>query len=158
MADRLKPYQDPYRGHNFLIEIKGIIIGGFQECSGLESETDVITYRIGDDKDNTVKKLPGLKSFSNVTLKRGIVDDKSLWEWRKKVMDGKVDRRDVSIIVRNEAGEDKVRWNIREAWPSKWTGPSLKADGKEVAVEALTFVCEGFDRVAPGGGGGEAEG
>ncbi|MGA1841583.1 MAG: phage tail protein [bacterium] len=146
MADRKEPYQDPYRAHNFLIEIEGVISGGFQECSGLESETDVILYRIGDDKDNTLKKLPGLKSFSDITLRRGIVDDKSLWDWRKKVMDGKVERKNVSIIVRNEEGEEKIRWNIREAWPRKWTGPDLKADGNAVAVETLTFCHEGFDR------------
>ncbi|MGA1794880.1 MAG: phage tail protein [bacterium] len=146
MPDRTEPYQDPYRNHNFLIEIEGLITGGFYECSGLETETDVICYRIGDDKDSTLKKLPGLKHFSDVTLKRGIVDNNALWEWRKKVMDGNVERKNVSIIIRNEEGADKIRWNLRQAWPNKSSNPALKADGDSIAMETLTFCYEGIER------------
>lgn len=146
MVDRKRPYQDPYRDHNFLVEIEGVITGGFYECSGLESETDIINYRVGNDKVNTVKKLPGLNRFSDINLTRGIVDKNELWEWRKKVMTGNIERKTVSIIIKDEKGDDKIRWDIREAWPSKWKGPALKADGNAVAVETLTFCHEGFDR------------
>lgn len=138
--------KDPYTTFNYLVEIDGVTKAGFSEVSGLDSESDVIEYRTGDDKDLTVAKLPGRTKYSNITLKRGFTDDAELWEWRKKVMDGKVERKNGSIILLNEAREEKLRWNFREGWPSKWVGPDFKADGNEVAIETLEIVHEGLEK------------
>jgi phage tail-like protein len=138
--------KDPYAAFNFLVEIDGITKAGFSEVSGLDSETDIIEYRTGDDKDLTATKLPGRTKYSNITLKRGFTDDASLWEWRKKVTDGKIERKNGSIILLNEAREEKIRWNFREGWPSKWIGPDLKADGNEVAIETLEIAHEGVEK------------
>ena len=132
---------DPYSAFNFLVEIDGVTVAGFSECGGLTTETDPIEYRNGNE-DITVRKLPGLKKYTNINLKRGYTDSKELWEWRKKVMDGKTERQSGSILLLNEAREPALRWNFREAWPSKWAGPSLNAKNNETAIEELEFVVE----------------
>lgn len=135
---------DPYSAFNFLVEIDGVTVAGFSELTGLNTETDVIEYRTGD-LDITVKKLPGLKKFGNITLKRGFTDSRELWEWRKRVLDGRTERQSGSIVLLNEAREPAVRWNFREAWPRKWEGPAFNAKTNEVAVETLEIVCEGIE-------------
>lgn len=135
---------DPFSVFNFLVEIDGVTKAGFSECSGISMETDAIEYRNGSE-DITVRKLPGLKKFGNITLKRGFTKDKGLWEWRKKVLDGKTERHSGSITLLNEAREAAMRWNFREAWPRKLDGPTFNAKTNEVAIETLEIVCEGVE-------------
>lgn len=132
---------DPYRSFNFLVEIDGITEGGFRECSGLDTSTDPVDYREGTDP-NHVRKLSGLNKYSPITLKRGVTDSTKLWEWRQTVLEGRAERRNMSIVLLNEAREEKWRWNLRNAWPSKWTGPSFNATSNEVAIETLEIVHE----------------
>lgn len=134
---------DPYRTHNFRIEIDGIDRAGFREASGLETTTAPIDYREGT-MGLSVQKLPGLVQQSTITLRGGITDDAVLWDWRKTVMDGKVERKNGSIVLLDEAGEERLRWNFVDAWPSKWTGPALNATGNEVAIESLEITHEGL--------------
>jgi phage tail-like protein len=140
--------KDPFRGFKFRVEIDGIQRAGFREASGLDASQDPIDYREGDDKTMTIRKLPGLKKFSNIVLKRGITDDMDLWKWRKQVMDGKIKdaRKHGSIILMDDEGNDKARWDFVEGWPTKWTGPSFNATGNEVAIETLELAHEGIDR------------
>lgn len=139
MADR----NDPYRVYNFFVEIDGIQRAGFRECSGLDTAQDPIEYREGNDA-LTVHKLPGLVKYSNISLKWGTTDDAALWDWRKKVMDASIERKNGSIVLMNDAGEEKARWNFVEGWPTKWTGPSFNATGNEVAIETLEISHEGL--------------
>jgi phage tail-like protein len=134
---------DPYRVYNFLVEIDGITRAGFRECSGLDTSNDAIDYREGIDP-RAVRKLPGMTKYTNITLKWGMTDDAQLWDWRKKAMDGSVERKNGSIVLMDETGAEKLRWNFREAWPTKWTGPSLNATGSEVAIETLELAHEGL--------------
>jgi phage tail-like protein len=135
--------KDPFRGYNFKLEIDGISRNGFRECSGLDATTAPVDYREGTEKGNIVRKLTGLNSHSNITLKWGTTDDHSLWDWRDKVIQGKTERKNGSVILMDEAGEEKKRWNFVEGWPTKWTGPSFNATGNEVAIETLEIVTEG---------------
>ena len=132
---------DPYRGFNFLVEIDGITQAGFQEVGGLDASTDPVDYREGD-YPNHVHKLSGLNKYSAITLKRGITDSDELWKWRATVIDGKTERKNGSIILRDEAGQEKLRWNFSNAWPSKWTGPSFNSTSTAVAVESLELTHE----------------
>lgn len=136
---------DPYLGFNFIVEIDGITRAGFRECSGLDSAQDPVEYREGNDPI-TPHKQPGLNKYSNISLKWGITDDADLWDWRKKVMDGTVERKNGSIVLMNDAGEEKLRWNFSEAWPTKWTGPTFNATGNEVAIENLEIAHEGVEK------------
>ena len=137
MPDR----NDPYGAFNFLVEIDGVTVAGFTEASGLETEQDIIEYRNGDE-DITVRKLPGLKKFTNISLKRGFTGSDELWEWRKTVMDGRIERRSGAIVLLNEGREEVARWEFFEGWPSKWEGPALNAKNSEVAIESLEIAHE----------------
>jgi phage tail-like protein len=132
---------DPYRSYNFLVEIDGIIQAGFQECSGVDTSTDPIDYREGTDP-NHVRKLTGLNKFTAITLKRGITDSSELWQWRLTVMQGAAQRRNGSIVLLDDTGTERLRWNFFQAWPSKWTGPSFNSTGNTVAVETLELTHE----------------
>jgi phage tail-like protein len=132
---------DPFRGFNFLVEIDGITQAGFQEVGGLDASTDPVDYREGSDP-NHVRKLTGLNKFSPITLKRGITTSDELWRWRKTVIDGKTERKNGSIVLLDETGAEKLRWNFVNAWPSKWTGPAFNATSTAVAVETLEITHE----------------
>jgi phage tail-like protein len=138
---------DPYAAFNFLITIDGIagIVAGFSEVTGLNTETDVIEYRTGA-MDITVIKLPGLKKFGDITLKRGFTASPDLWNWRKTVLDGKTERHTGAILLLNEARDPALTWNFKEAWPRRFEGPAFNAKTNEVAIETLVIACEGVER------------
>ena len=136
--------KDPYRGYKFKLEIDGIRRAGFRECSGLDATSDA-DYREGTDKAYSLGKLAGESKYTVIILKRGITDDHSLWDWHKKVTDGKIERKNLSIVLMS-SGKAKIRWNFTNAWPTKWTGPSFNANANEVAVETLEIVHEGVTK------------
>lgn len=135
---------DPLGQFNFLIEIDGVVKGGFSEASGLTTDTNVVEYREGQEQSLTTRKLPGLMKYNNIVLKRGWTRDRSLWEWRRKVIEGKTQRASGAIVLLDEARNEALRWNFTEAWPSKWEGPSLNAKTSEVAIETLEIAHEGL--------------
>jgi len=143
MPDR----KDPLRNSRFLLEIQGIVQAGFSECTGFDTTTDAVEYREGNDPP-TLRKLTGLTKYSNVTLKWGVTDSKELWDWRKQVIDGNVKgaRRNGSIVVLDELGTEKVRWNFFNGWPSKYDPADLNAKGNDVAIDTLEITHEGLDR------------
>ena len=77
---------------------------------------------------------------------RGITDDVELWNWRKRIVDGDADRRSGSIVLQDDQGQDKVRWNFRDGWPCKYDGPNLNAKSNDVAIETLELAHEGLER------------
>jgi phage tail-like protein len=120
----------------------GGTVGGFSECSGLNTETAEIEYRNGNE-DITVRKLPGLKKFTNIMLKRGFTKNGTdLWKWRQTVLDGKTERRDGTITLLDEARQPAIKWHFYFGWPSKLEGPTLNAKTNEVSVETLNISCE----------------
>ena len=135
---------DPYSAFNFRVDIDGIPVAGFSECSGLTTETDPIEYRIGTE-DITVRKLPGLRKYPNIVLKRGYTTAAELWDWRKKVINGQTDRRSGSVTLLDESRKPAVEWKFREGWPCKWEGPALSAKNNEVAIETLEICHEGLE-------------
>jgi phage tail-like protein len=137
--------KDPYQAFNFSVEIDGINRAGFKGATGLDSSTAPTKYREGTDATLASRQLPGLLTMSNVTLTRGITDDRSLWDWRDSVAKGRVQRKNVSIVLRDDVGVEKVRWNLRDAWPTKWGGPSFEASTDSVAIETLEFAHEGVE-------------
>ncbi len=143
--------KDPVRGFNFRLEIDGIDRGGFLGVSGLDTSQDPVEYREGNEKPLTVRKLPGLVKYANIVLKWGIIaDDPQLWQWRISVTQGKIAkdklRKNLSIVLLDDTGAEEVRrWNVRDAWPAKWTGPSFNATGNEVAVDTLELAHEGVE-------------
>lgn len=134
---------DPYTAFNFLVEIDGVTVAGFSECSGLTSETDPIEYRNGNT-DTFATKIPGLHKYPSLVLKRGFSDNRDLWEWRRTVLEGRTERHTGVITLLNEARRPALRFNFRDGWPSKWEGPALNAKTNEVAIETLEIAHEGL--------------
>ena len=141
--------QDPFANFNFLVEIDGVTKAGFSEVSGLTIETEPIEYRNGDE-NITPRKLPALQKYGDITLKRGYTLDEDLYLWRKTVVDGRTERQSGSITLLNEARQPVIRWNFREAWPSKLEMPSFNGTGNEIAIESLVLCHEGLEQINAG--------
>ncbi len=135
---------DPYRSFNFRVEIDGLTVGSFSEVSGLTSDGDAVDYREGTDIPLTVRKLPGLRKYSAITLKRGYTKNDELWRWYRNIVNGVSDRRDGTVILMDEERRDVLRWNFTSGWINKIEAPSFKANGNEVAMESVEIVHEGL--------------
>ncbi len=136
--------KDPILGFRFAIEIDKVVAAGFSEVSGLQAEIETQDYREGGVNEYIHKFAGPTKYPSNLILKKGVTDDKELWSWYCDVMNGKITRKSVSVLLMNTSGEEKRRWNLYNAYPVKWSGPDLKAAASEVAVEVLELAHEGL--------------
>ena len=135
---------DPYLGARFFVEIDGVDQGGFTECTGLQAEIEVTDYQEGGN-NGYVHKMAGRTKFTNVVLKRGVTDSSDLWDWFQDVSRGQIERKDVSVVLYNSVQEEVRRWNLREAFPSKWVGPAFNASTPAVAIETLELAHHGFE-------------
>lgn len=133
---------DPFRTFNFRLEIDDVPVAAFSEVSGLQSEGEVADYRTGMDIPLTNRKLPGLRKFGPISLKRGMVKDTTLWDWYRNIATGRPDRRNGSVILMDEQRNDVLRWNFESAFPNKIQASELKAAGNEVAVETVELIVE----------------
>ncbi len=132
---------DPVGNYNFLLEVNGLETAQFTEVSGLSLNTEVIRYRTGGTLDE--QKLPGRHTTGDITLKRGYTTSTELWDWYRHVLEGNENlRRDAVIKVLDEKLEVFLRFELRSAWPRKYSGPLLNAAGNEVAIEEIVLVSE----------------
>ena len=137
--------KDPYPSFMFLVEIQGLIVGGFSEVARLQAETETEEIREGGVNDY-VHKLPKITKYPNITLKRGITDSDALWNWHQDVVNGKFERKSGFIILLDSEGNEKWRWSFERAYPVQWTGPELGADGNTVAVESIELAHNGLKK------------
>lgn len=134
---------DPYRNYRFRVEIDGITQAGFTDATIPDSTTTPTDYREGDEAPHN-RKLSGLTSYGNVSLKWGLTDSMDLYQWRQDVIDtGALDhRKNLQLILMDEAGNDKTRWSVINAWPTKYDAGDFSAKGNDVIIENLDLVCE----------------
>lgn len=138
--------ESPYPGFDFEVEVADFDPMAFQEVSGLGADVGVIEYRNGNDRERLLRKQPGIKTYTPIVLRRGIVGDLALWEWFDSVgKSNPVDRRTVRITLLNEDHEPVLTWRVVNAWVSKWTGPSLDATRNAVAIDTIELTHEGLD-------------
>ena len=143
MADSKR--SDPYQSYRFHVEIDGLTRGSFKQASGLDVTSDVVQYREGKDPP-TARKLSGLTTYSPIVLQRGITDDHFLWEWKQGTVGGNTERKNGSIVLFDDAGNEKLRWNFTNAWISSWKGPAFDASKSDVAIESVELVHEGVSK------------
>jgi phage tail-like protein len=138
---------DPYRNFRFRVEMDGIQTASFSEATIPDSTTDATDYREGTDPTYQ-RKLSGLTKYGNITLKKGITDSMELYEWRKLVEDsGAIQaRKNISLVLIDEEGNDKAQWDIIEAWPTKYDASDFSAKANDVVIESLEIVHEGVKR------------
>ena len=135
---------DPYLTCRFHVEIQGIEHAAFTECSGLTIETEVLDIEEGGRNDY-VHKLPGRTKVSNVTLKWGFSDSNELWDWYRKVVQGTIDRKNISIVHYDLKGNEVRRWSFNDAYPVKWIGPDFKAGDNATTIDTLELAHRGMD-------------
>ena len=134
----------PMPAFSFLAEWGGKSVS-FSEVSGLTQEAQPIEYRWGDSQDYSSIKMPGMRKYNNITLKRGIVpSDNQFWDWLNEIKMNQITRRDVTIKLLNEKKMPVVTWHIKNAFPIKLEGPALKSTGNEVAIESIELAHEGI--------------
>ncbi|MFL7809734.1 MAG: phage tail protein [Anaerolineae bacterium] len=141
--------RDPLVGFHYGIEVQGVVNGYFTECSGIGSENELIEHKVVDEKGReSIQKIPGRLKWQDITLKRGITSNMDIWDWRDQIVEGKVDdaRKNGSIVMFDQAGDEVARWNFENAWPLKVSGPSMKADSNEFGIEELVITHEGLYR------------
>src|SRR6266704_3661662 len=166
---------DPYAGYNFRVIITTVsddgvaVSGSFSEVSGLEVEVPPILYRNGSE-DITQRKIPGLKKFTDITLKRGVTGHVGFWNWIVEALNGKVRRTAGSIMLLDENRNEVMRWNFSRAWPCKYTAPApLRSDiagfigrtrrgavGEALRVDGLPDLQRRFGGLDPGSSTGYA--
>ena len=140
---------DPYGAFNFLVEIDGILAGGFAECHGLSVETEVFEYREGGVNDFT-HHFAGATKSPALVLKHGLTVIDGLWEWHQDVTRGTIVRRNGSIFLLDERRIPLTWWEFKKACPVRWTGPDLQAGSAAVAFETIELVHQGLSRPRAG--------
>jgi phage tail-like protein len=135
----------PLQVGRFLVEIGKDVVANFQDCTGLSVEFEVQEYTEGGNNE-FIHKLPGRMKYSNITLKRGISNDPQFAQWRPRIVDGKLSiaPKNLSIILFNHAGETVKTWNVKDAYPVKWTGPDMRASSMDVAIETMELAHRGW--------------
>jgi phage tail-like protein len=139
-------FTEPFRAYNFKLMIGGVTEGHFIECSNIGITVQAIKYREGGQSQVT-HSLPGQVEYSDVTLSYGLTSSRELWDWFMTAVQGKVERRNVSIIMLDSEGIGPVtQWDLINAWPSEWRGTLLNALTRDAAIERLTLVFERLER------------
>ncbi len=142
--------ENPLVSFNFAIEMQEKVAGFFTEVSGLGSETEVTEHQVmGVKGQQIIMQVPGRLKWEAIVLKRGITSNMDIWDWRRQVEEGKVEeaRRNGSIVMYDQTGNEVARWNFERGWPSKVTGPQPKADSGDIGIEELTINHEYILRV-----------
>lgn len=141
MADKLYPLPV----FHFSVKWGGDEIG-FSEVSGLTQEVQPIEYRDGSFPEYSSIKMPGLRKYNNITLKRGIMKGNNNFSvWLGTVKMHTVERRDLIISLLDETLMPVMTWNVHNAFPVKVEGSQLKATGNEVAIESIEIAHEGLE-------------
>jgi phage tail-like protein len=129
----------------FIVEIDSVVRAAVAEITGISAEIQVIEYRDGNDKSETVRKIAGLRKFSDITMKRGVVSDLTFWNWFRSGEQGAPDRRNMSITLLDDDAKPVLRWKIHNAWIRKWEAPALNACANDVAIETIVLTHDGFE-------------
>ncbi|MEL7355589.1 MAG: phage tail protein [Cyanobacteria bacterium J06560_6] len=139
--------------NRFYIEMASELTASFSECSGLDVQVDKDVYFEGGVNEQQRVFLKQAK-FGDITLKRGLSDDFTFWDWLNKLLsEGKAERRNINILLFNQAGETIQAWSLHGAVPVGWRSPTLQASSNAVAIEELTLAYEGLSIKNSGGGG-----
>jgi phage tail-like protein len=134
---------DPAPEFRFYLEIDGLVEGAFAECSGMKAEREIITYKEGG-LNHYAHKLPGRTTYSEITLRKGVMFTIELWDWfQEGIDDGKVKRRNFTIFQYSSYFNMPARWyHVKNAYPVSWEASSLRTDSNQLAMESLTLTFE----------------
>jgi phage tail-like protein len=136
--------RDPYMAYNFMVEIEGLIVGGFSEVSGLGSEIKLHSYEEGGLNTYT-HQFPTRTTYTNLVLSRGITESDTLWTWYQQASEGVILLKNGTITLLDSQGRNRLWWHFKQAFPVKWQGPQLNAqNATEVAVQKIELAHQGI--------------
>ena len=139
---------DPYRAYNFKIMIGGEAVAHFTECTGIDIDVATVEYREGGQAA-VIRQVPTITTYHDITLRYGLTASRSMWDWFLATAQGRVERRNVSIVLLDSAGSTPViQWNLIAAFPQRWRGPELRASAREVAIEEIVLAYESLGRAS----------
>jgi phage tail-like protein len=128
-------------------QVKLFANGEFQEVKGLGADLEVTAYAEGGVND-FVHQLPVRHTWTRISLRRGLVRDRGLWEWYQAGLTRSLGaRRDGSVILMSPDGKHLVSWEFRGGLAVKWTGPEFNAMQGAVAVEGIEIAHQGVDQI-----------
>jgi phage tail-like protein len=130
----------------FLFELEDLsheerrIVGGFNSISGGGVKVEKRDVTHGDDPYK--RHMPGAIEYENISLSRGMTDNKDLFDWMKRILDGEDDRRSGSILILENDYEEGRRFNFYGAYPISFSGVELSADGSGISMEKFELAVE----------------
>lgn len=138
----------PLTVSHFIVEWGGSRIN-FTEVYGLDIINEITEIHEGGDKGEQVRKLPGLRKYSNVVLKRGMVaGDNEFYAWMNTTNFNEIEKRDVVIHLLNQDNSPVFSWQVINAFPAKLLGPVLNAAENNIAIETLELAHDGLTVIA----------
>ena len=118
----------------------------FQEVTGLNAETPIIEYRAGSSKEFSTIKMPGIKKYANVILKKGIFkNDKMLWDVQNLIATNSFEPQIINISLLDETNKEMMNWELANAFPCNMEVTNMKQDVNFAAVEIMELAHEGFN-------------
>jgi phage tail-like protein len=128
----------------FEVEVAGVDLGGWSSCDGLKVNFGLKEIKSGGDNECS-HWTPERISYEKVVLKRAMTsgDSAKVMGWLRKMVD-KGSGDTATITLKDAKNGEVAKWDLRNVLPFAWAGPTLAADSKNVAVETLTLVHEGF--------------
>ncbi len=139
---------DPYRSFNWRIVIGETPQAYFTACTDIGVSIDVINYREAGNRQ-VIRAIPGQVRYSPITMYYGLTASRDIFNWMMLGVEGRIERRNVSIVMVNSDGNDAPdapKWNLDQAWVAAWHGAKLDALSPEIAIESITLVYERLSR------------
>lgn len=137
---------------NFTVEIDGLDVAWFESISSLEAEVGVVEQHEGGQL-NVADQSPGKVKFAAVTLSIGATDNRELYDWWLQVVNAAANsglpdagyKKSVAIVQNDRDGTEKRRWNLFEAWPSKFVAGEWDAKAEENVIQQVTLTYKYFE-------------
>ncbi|HWO18300.1 MAG TPA: phage tail protein [Kofleriaceae bacterium] len=136
---------DPFGRYNFKLSVDDRDVAAFKQCTGLDTSTAASEYREGSDSSLTQDAVPGLTTFSSISLKDGITNSAALSAWRQQIMNGDITRQDVTLTLQDSSGQAKRSWTLKNCWPTNLSGPSFDAASATTAIDELELAHQGIE-------------
>lgn len=137
---------EPFASYRFQIEVSGLAIAEFTECTGLELAVKYEEVREGGQNE-FVHRLPGRIEYSNLTLRRGYARSNEFFRWclslQNRTPKG-IQRKNVTVRLVDQAKQPVMTWTFLEAYPVKWSGPTFRAGENSIAIESLELAHRGL--------------
>lgn len=138
----------PFLGSLFSVSIDGKAPAIFTEVSGLTIDVQDVESVVNIGGREVTRFTPGTVTYNEISLKRELTDDKSFYEWVKKIADGSdVNRTTASISVHNYGGDVIGEWSLLEVWPSAWSCSDVDVGSDDVMSEEVTLQVEQLIRI-----------